>query len=938
MNRLVLKRDAPILFAIAACIGAASCSSPNAGFASPCSGDEDCLPGQWCDVDELVCVGEPTPDVTGDGAGQQQQCASNEDCWSLEDGNFCNGRLTCREGRCAVDADTVVVCPPAPPCEPNVCNPRTGYCESQVIEDCDLDACQSDADCPSDDVCLTPSCIDGLCAATPLDCDDGDPCTDDLCDERGCQNVFMSQWPGCDTVPDPLACEFAWQCPALDDPDSDSICLVVDCIDGRCESVSAGGTEICNDGQDNDCDGLVDCADEACAVAAACGACGTNPIELKCNKWTSVQGLWGGAGIDKYACLDAPTLGGEIAFKVQLPYQTTVSLRGISEPVENARLMTLVGNCTGDACVNAIPMAEIAGDGSLTVPVEANTPYFFAIDQTDGQPTYFAEMFLECPEQELCQDFYDNDKDGLVDCNDPDCATTVPCEPSETKCQDGIDNDGDGLFDCDDPSCVDSPQCEGPQKCAEVTSQLSCGQVLEFVPTSEASDAMQVYPCVEGEFTGPEWVFSFTPATSTPLRVTTKSLSGEGVTTMALVAECQSAACATAASGSEPLDIFAYGGNTLYLVVESTNGLVEPFWLSVECGNGVGTGEICGDGKDNDGDGAVDCADSECEDVDPCQSFETNCFDGVDNDGDGKTDCEELWCQQNSDACAGEPGPACEPVATISCNESLGTSLAANTEGDLSSYSCLPGDFPGGEVVLSYTATTDGPVSFFALAEPFDQVSVVVFKDGCGQDTPCITAAQSALEPVTFDAEKGGTYLFILDSTSSQPVSVVDVFVDCVAVEICGDGIDNDGNGLADCADPTCASGSECGPQVCGQEVVALGCGDIIDYTFGGGDSFMSVYNCSDEAMPGPDVIFNLGSGLSGYVFWQAIVGDSKSSRAFLLAGQCDTSSCVEVVYPNAQGELQLKFEADPELNYWVVVDGDQISLPLVYGASMECF
>ena len=49
----------------------------------------------------------------------------------------------------------------------------------------------------------------------------------------------------------------------------------------------------------------------------------------------------------------------------------------------------------------------------------------------------------------LCNDKIDNDKDGLVDCDDPDCA----CSGQKEICDNGIDDDGDKLVDCDDPDC-----------------------------------------------------------------------------------------------------------------------------------------------------------------------------------------------------------------------------------------------------------------------------------------------------------------------------------------------------------------------------------------------------------------------------------------------------------------------------------------------------
>ena len=56
---------------------------------------------------------------------------------------------------------------------------------------------------------------------------------------------------------------------------------------------------------------------------------------------------------------------------------------------------------------------------------------------------------------EICDDGSDNDGDGLVDCDDPDCASAVTCRPREI-CGNCIDDDGDGLVDYEDPDCCDN--------------------------------------------------------------------------------------------------------------------------------------------------------------------------------------------------------------------------------------------------------------------------------------------------------------------------------------------------------------------------------------------------------------------------------------------------------------------------------------------------
>ncbi|HEV8320638.1 MAG TPA: hypothetical protein VG389_03425 [Myxococcota bacterium] len=82
------------------------------------------------------------------------------------------------------------------------------------------------------------------------------------------------------------------------------------------------------------------------------------------------------------------------------------------------------------------------------------------------------------------------------------------------------------------------------------------------------------------------------------------------------------------------------------------------------CGNGGASGEVCGNGVDDDGDGTVDCIDPECRDLDPCQNVPEACFNGLDDDFDGAVDCVD------SD-CAAAPG----------CNEDCANGVDDNGDG-----------------------------------------------------------------------------------------------------------------------------------------------------------------------------------------------------------------------------------------------------------------
>ncbi len=81
---------------------------------------------------------------------------------------------------------------------------------------------------------------------------------------------------------------------------------------------------------------------------------------------------------------------------------------------------------------------------------------------------------------EICNDGEDNDDDNLVDCDDPDCLNASICLGGGPElCDNGTDDDGDGLIDCDDPDCLNDPIClgGGPELCDNGTDDDGDGLI-----------------------------------------------------------------------------------------------------------------------------------------------------------------------------------------------------------------------------------------------------------------------------------------------------------------------------------------------------------------------------------------------------------------------------------------------------------------------------
>jgi gliding motility-associated-like protein len=80
------------------------------------------------------------------------------------------------------------------------------------------------------------------------------------------------------------------------------------------------------------------------------------------------------------------------------------------------------------------------------------------VNSITGEMTYTPNLGftgVDMFEYEIC------DNNSLT-CSIATVTVTVMMPATETDCTDGFDNDGDGLIDCDDPDCGGGPDCENP--------------------------------------------------------------------------------------------------------------------------------------------------------------------------------------------------------------------------------------------------------------------------------------------------------------------------------------------------------------------------------------------------------------------------------------------------------------------------------------------
>lgn len=200
-----------------------------------CVTNLDCDDGNDCTVD--VCT-TGVCSYTNVGAG-----TSCDDGVACTVGDVCDGAGACAGVTTDCSGLNSV-------CTEGVCNPSTGICEVSVFADGTV--------CNDGDPCTTgDQCVGGTCTTSPMDCDDGNPCTDDDCVAGTCiQTPLVGS--GCD---DGQQCTVSDQCNGLglcegvevDCSGLDTQCTEGVCVEpaGLCDTVPKDNGLACDDGDIN---------------------------------------------------------------------------------------------------------------------------------------------------------------------------------------------------------------------------------------------------------------------------------------------------------------------------------------------------------------------------------------------------------------------------------------------------------------------------------------------------------------------------------------------------------------------------------------------------------------------------------------------------------------------------------------------------------------
>jgi hypothetical protein len=413
-------------------------------------------------------------------------------------------------------------------------------------------------------------------------------------------------------------------------------------------------------------------------------------------------------------------------------------------------------------------------------------------------PGCFGAARCAPPGQEICNNNLDDDDDGKIDCADPDCMGSPACRPvmGQEICDNGIDDNRDNLVDCADPQCTMFPGCLTVACTADVdfgTLAQHGASVRRAIDTTGGNSSYAT--CAPAGGLGRVGRFQLDATADVRIDFTQGPTSAHvvGVFRAGASQRCDrnSVACLNAkddSSASTTLPALAPG--VYWLIVDSYPNLPGLTAVTLSTGS-IGTPEICANGRDDDGNGLTDCQDGAC---------------------------------KNDPSCIGSQ---CAPDINLGTLVVDGPARTVPTQNlaaapDRYQSTCSAGQ-PGGDVAIEFTLAEAAGGVEVQYQQPTRARSIFALYRMPGPGLACdaseITCDYEDVpsKAVAFVDRPAGRYVFTAkgQGADGSTISLRFSAFSGRRIEICGNGIDDDSNGLTDCDDPACFGVVGCPAPAC---------------------------------------------------------------------------------------------------------------------------
>ena len=649
--------------------------------------------------------------------------------------------------------------------------------------------------------------------------------------------------------------------------------------------------EICNNGKDDNNNGLVDCADPQCTTFPGCLAVDCTPdVDFgtlashgaKVSRTVDTTGA-----TQSFVTCATPGGHGRVAgFTLTAPADVRLDFTQAMGTAHVVDLFRAGANQTCDrnpvTCVNA-------GDAPTTTQTFAG---------------------LAAGSYWLIVESYPNTMGSTM----VTLSTGAPATPE--ICNNGIDDDGNGLVDCQDLACVNAPNCSAVECNPDATiGSLAVGAPAKAVQVNLTRAPSRYAPFCAGTTPGGDAAISLNLAQPGGLEI---QFNQTGHTVFALYQKppagvaCDDAdenvGCSAEDDRSGAVAFSDLPAGDYVLIFKATtdaSGTVDPGTLNLLVSAFQNRKvEICNNGIDDDANGLIDCADPACFGIDGCAA------------------------------------PACMPdvdVGTLQVGGMAEATVDTSTSKHLYTLSCGKGN--GNDRVvrvtlaapmalgIDCTQTGSHVIEIAQQLAPLDHCDSNLLDDcadtetlpfGCGYTIPDLQAGVYNIIIEAFETGMEGTVMLTVTGVQE------------IVREICNNGIDDDHDGFTDCADRKCVTSPECQKLSChpDKDLGLLPLDGSIQQTLVetsmAGDNEMNTMCVSAPGGQDAVVDFQLPEQADVTLTW-AQVGDHVfelySDEGMLLA--CDAGQSFSCVSTMGQATGSTLFQAIPAGKYHLVVDAD---------------